>query len=315
MGCKSANQKYIEDIIKISSGKVDERIIELIIINTIFEEKDIYYLYKKFIKLEPNEQGCISNNQLLELPEFKYCPFRTHLIRVFQLDKETSNEIKEETKFDHDEMDEANNINPDRGFDSPNSPRKKLNKENKFEMSGNDNKDNSMVKVRTKNQNNNYLNSMDKNNGKRQGKRRQSYIKNPIVVGKQYIEFKKFCEIMKVFNYRCQIEEKIKCIFLKILKIVYFDLFDFDGDGRISPKDLKLFLGVINTKDDKNQVNAESNNIQDFNIESYVDPMILQIQKEIISNHSRNYIDFGDFRNLMWNTNIDKTCVIYLEAE
>jgi Ca2+-binding EF-hand superfamily protein len=31
-------------------------------------------------------------------------------------------------------------------------------------------------------------------------------------IGRQYIDFKKFCEIMKVFNYKTTVEEKIKCI-------------------------------------------------------------------------------------------------------
>jgi hypothetical protein len=35
MGCKSSNQKYLEKLIKISNKKVDERVVEAIIINTL----------------------------------------------------------------------------------------------------------------------------------------------------------------------------------------------------------------------------------------------------------------------------------------
>ena len=43
--------------------------------------------------------------------------------------------------------------------------------------------------------------------------------------------------------------------------------------------------------------------------------MINIMMNEIVTNKARNYIDFTDFKTLMWNTKVDKTCVIYLEEE
>jgi hypothetical protein len=41
----------------------------------LVDDKEIFYLYKRFIDLKPNEFGRISTTQLLNTPEFLYCPF------------------------------------------------------------------------------------------------------------------------------------------------------------------------------------------------------------------------------------------------
>lgn len=143
MGCKSANEKYTEEIIKISKKPANDMkyLIEQIIISTHYDEKDIYFLYKKFIKLEPNKHGHISNTQLLELPEFKWCPFKKHLIRVFKLtpDKETEkqeNEVEEEQDSEEaiptNNRNNINNVSDDFNnvFNIPNDDEKKKNKKN-----------------------------------------------------------------------------------------------------------------------------------------------------------------------------------------
>ena len=89
MGCSSSNQWYKQELIKIIDKSEQEikYMMEQIIINTSFNERDIYFLYQKFLRLDPSD-GLISNSQLMELPEFKYCPFKNHLIRVFKLSKD-----------------------------------------------------------------------------------------------------------------------------------------------------------------------------------------------------------------------------------
>lgn len=42
-------------------------------------------LYKKFIQLDVNNRGVLTNKEFLELPELKYTPFRPRLIDGFQL--------------------------------------------------------------------------------------------------------------------------------------------------------------------------------------------------------------------------------------
>ena len=49
-------------------------------------EKDIYNLAKIFFEF-PNHDGMISINQLLQLKEFKHCPFKRLLPRAFGVEK------------------------------------------------------------------------------------------------------------------------------------------------------------------------------------------------------------------------------------
>ncbi len=109
MGCKWSKEKYVSEIVKLSNKTEQEvkYMIEQIIINTNFKESDIYYLYDKFSRLEANKEGFISNSQLLELPEFKYCPFKKHLLRVFKL--ELKNEI-EESEFNANPPESINHV-------------------------------------------------------------------------------------------------------------------------------------------------------------------------------------------------------------
>jgi hypothetical protein len=138
MGCKSSSQKYADKLILKSMNKVDIGLIETIIINTLFHEKDIYYLYKKFLKLEPNPNGLISNTQLMELPEFKYCPFKSHLPRVFKLEKnplqpkEDENSNSNVSEEDSGEAEDSKN-----GSDRDKSPNANLKVNNKSDQNNN----------------------------------------------------------------------------------------------------------------------------------------------------------------------------------
>jgi len=66
-------------------GIIDDEIIDSIILKTNFEEEEILNLLIEFIKLEPNENGLISNYQFLQMPNIKYSPFGYHLLEVFEM--------------------------------------------------------------------------------------------------------------------------------------------------------------------------------------------------------------------------------------
>jgi hypothetical protein len=108
MGCTTSNEWYKQELIKISDKSEQEikYMIEQIIISSSFNERDIYFLYLKFLRLDPLD-GLISNSQLLELPEFKYCPFKKHLIRVFKLSKDNDDLPK---KTDQEEIHKDQNL-------------------------------------------------------------------------------------------------------------------------------------------------------------------------------------------------------------
>ena len=95
MGCQSVSAKYQQKLEEISKGKLDNRAVESIKMNTyciyyfnIVEEKELYFLYERFLKLNPNESGCIANNQLLSMHEFQYCALKNHLSRALCLESD-----------------------------------------------------------------------------------------------------------------------------------------------------------------------------------------------------------------------------------
>jgi Ca2+-binding EF-hand superfamily protein len=220
MGCHSTSEAYKFKIINLS--KLTEQqalyLIEQIKVSTNLNEKDIYHLMKKFYQLDPNEEGLLSNSQLLEFPQFKYSPFRKHLLRVFKLntseddlpqqadnievDLDNNNQILEQPKeknliFTEEEEDqeredsEISKMKDARMIDFSNR--------NKLAM-----KDENNINRETRN---NYISSLD--NSKQ---RKNSYVNIPVTLGIQYITFQKFCEIMKVFHHRCEVDDKIKCM-------------------------------------------------------------------------------------------------------
>jgi hypothetical protein len=55
--------------------------------------------------------------------------------------------------------------------------------------------------------------------------------------------------------------------------------------------------------------------MKDNDLDDYKESMVNLLCLEMISDKKRNYIDYREFSDLMWHTDIDKTCVIYLEKE
>ena len=55
----------------------------------LVNEKELLRLYKKFQDLDEHSKGVLTNRQLLNLPEFKYTPFRTRLVYALQLKSDT----------------------------------------------------------------------------------------------------------------------------------------------------------------------------------------------------------------------------------
>lgn len=64
----------------------------------------------------------------------------------------------------------------------------------------------------------------------------------------RYIEFAEFSTIMSLFNPRTGIDEKINCKSFcspNLSVLVYFRIFDVDGDGKINKKDLEKVMKML----------------------------------------------------------------------
>jgi len=88
MGLTNSKDKIIQKIIQLSQSgprALSDSDIQEIMMNSQFQEDELLKLYEKFQTLDENTAGVLTNQQLLNLDEFKYTPFRRRLIYGLQL--------------------------------------------------------------------------------------------------------------------------------------------------------------------------------------------------------------------------------------
>jgi len=212
----------------------------------LVEEKELFLLYQRFMQLGPDNHGLISNSKLLEMLEFKFCSFRKYLPKALKLMESVKNfkpeeiihsqEINErenETKnlegenFDRNKNEDTyknnkqneilkinknnllrneyesvltiNAVENENENLNENSKRENFNKSTKFnKLILNDNRDLDGV-------NNNNL---QENPGRTLGAEDNS---DSLLMEVSYIDFARFCNILKVFNPNYPVDMKIKC--------------------------------------------------------------------------------------------------------
>jgi len=281
--------------------------------NTYFSEKELFYLYQQFLKLNPNEAGLIAKNQLLNIPELKFCAFKKYLTKALKLDEEDSVKMDISTEKDEKKENKKDSTVSIKQDDREESKAKeegeiltlKENDKNKKIIEIQDKK-----KEEEKNESNKEEEKEDKNGKKDETKKEGNTSKDKIIVdndenkpiGKQNIDFKKYCEILKIFNINTPIDEKIR---------FYFDIYDVDNDDKISKDDFSKILFELLPEDLLNDGKTEANKEAKENVEKIVN----LIFKEVLGNEKHVYLEFDDFQKVLFQTNIDKTCVIHFGAE
>ena len=392
MGCFApSRQENIATIKKLSNNQIDERIIEEIIMNTYFEESELVKLYKIFRSLNPGTDGKINAMDFMEMPNIKYCAFKKYLVKAFNLEEK---DVKEEVNFDklamiqeyeaeEEERDIQNNMNKyesnNYSMSSSNSKSPNSNKADKMTMNNyidrneedrlknnKKNKSNKNIPKSKNNTDNKYnqlknnmklhpklnlnLRSNNNNNPNNPLRKRHRTIVNhkneKIDIGEHFLDFKKFCNYMKIFNIKYPVDLKIK---------FYFKIFDVDGDGLISRKDLRDFIEEVIPKndleedDEKSDLNVSIKNenpileLKEVNIQQEIDRELHNINNkiksgdngssnkndkdktkkinadeiidilftEVLGSVKRTNIELDEFSKLMWLTTIDSSCIIY----
>ena len=273
-------------------GIIDDEIIDAIILKTNFEEEEILNLLIEYIKLEPNENGLISNYQFLQMPNIKYSPFGYHLLEVFEMngkqaekdlekgiykfdnvrrvsetkkeeDKKSDDDKKSDEKKKDDDEDEEDKKKKKKDDDEDEEDKKKKKKDDDDEDEGkkkkkkDDDDEDEDKKKKKKDDDDEDKKSNDKSKNKKDEIEipldnapdsfkkydltaetkllKKLYEENGDTI--QYINFKKFCEILYYFSSHVKVDEKAR---------IFFKLFDFDKDGRIGIKDIKTYLDNLN---------------------------------------------------------------------
>lgn len=166
------------------------------------EPSEIYFLLKLFKELNPDNEYKISNNQLLQTNFLKHCPFRKNLIYAFGL--------KQEDFLDNNENHLSSN-------------KKKINIGNLYDdnvMKEKFNVNSIINEVKSKHiaetAHNNYIYQDDKDvvnifHDVNTQEITDLPTRTDFIIGKRTITFPKYCDVMKVFNWKASIDDKIKC--------------------------------------------------------------------------------------------------------
>lgn len=364
-GWFAKREKNLKTLIFLSEGSLNATLVEEIIMRTYFNEEELIKLYIMFKKLVPNRKQLIKTSSFFKLPFLEYCAFKDYLPRAFNIVIDNNNFINDkdsdsESESNNDEN--KNNVNYDKLYKNNNDDDVIYNNlySNKEFMSGkklkqkatvsnnlllsenksNKNTSNANLHVFENDfnrlGNNNFINDVDK----KFESSKEKFVINPntatdFVPNNSYrMNFRTFCNYLKVFNPKYPVDFKIK---------FYFKIFDVDGDGFISKDDLRKYIySVIPSKEEddeeleeikneeetkkeksKNKDN-DSQNKEEENIpenhnkkelsedEVDVEKIISILFKEVLGYENRASIEYEEFQKLMWITNIDTSCVIHL---
>ena len=150
------------------------------------------------------------------MSEFKYCALKKHLPRALNLEFDPNTSIHKEVNLNENEEKKEDNA-----VIIVKSNEEKLTlKENEPQLVKQDDiKENKLeIPVIQENKDKDKLSENQMETAKAMIKKEQDDDVFPI--GKQYIDFKKFCDHMRLFNPRTPIDTKVKCINLS-----YYSLF------------------------------------------------------------------------------------------
>ena len=119
MGGSGSKEKALSKIIKSSNEDINEQDLEEIMMNTQFNELELLKLHDKFLELDRNKRGKITNKEFLDIRELKVTPFRTRLLYAFPLKSDEEVKVAENLRAetlkiddykDLEDMLEGNNI-------------------------------------------------------------------------------------------------------------------------------------------------------------------------------------------------------------
>ena len=72
MGSGSSKEKALKNIVSKNRNNLSEQDLEEIMMNTQFNEFELNRLHEKFLELDQNERGKLSNRQFLEIGKRLY---------------------------------------------------------------------------------------------------------------------------------------------------------------------------------------------------------------------------------------------------
>ena len=299
MGCESSKkEKMDQKIIEESSGLINQAQLDNLYMSYNFTQNEMLTIIDEFKKLCKNPNGLITPENLMDFPPFHYSPFGYHILDALDL-----NDKSDSLEKDKGKKDEKLKIK-EKEKDKKKSKSKDKSKKDKSKK---DKKDKTGDK-KGEDTNEDLISDIPKMN-------------EDIENGDGNIGVQDFAYYVYLFSSHAKVLEKAQ---------LYFKLFDFDNDGKITPSDLIVYLE--NLENDSDKVLKETKKY--FNKERKInkDDYILELDKfksaktnRQIANliikeacsKGKNYMDFFDFRNMFLSTQFipEYSTPLYLEEK
>jgi len=301
MGATASKEKAIKNIIKNTRNSLTEQDLEEIMMNTQFNEYELYRLHEKFLTLDRQKRGKLTNREFLEIDELKWTPFRTRLLNAFPL--KTDDEVRaaqelraetlkledykdlEEMLKDKDKAGDVKNSKDDMATGMEEA-RRRANLDEEDEKRDASNKSNLPLEDEKKRDRGNHANMQgdDVNNEIDQ----ESYVR--LLGTMAYIDFSEFWKLLAIFNPRFNLDEKVK---------FYFRIFDFNQDKKITDDDLARIIDLMFGEAEEGSAGF----LPDEDKRHLIDKLMQESDTG-----QKGYLDYDDLEKVLWATNIEQKC-------
>ena len=335
MGCQSSKKERMDQkIIEESSGLINRAQLDNIYMSYNFTQNEVLTLIDEYKKICINPNGLITLDNLMDFPPFHYSPFGYHILDALDLydktdffekleeekkkdkddklkikkkEKEKEKEKSKKSKDKKDKKDKSKKDKKDKSKkDKSKKDKSKKDKSKKSKKDDDDDDDEGEIDIEELTKEDLISESPEENGNNNDGKK---------------IGIQDFVYYVYLFSSHAKIVERAQ---------LYFKLFDFDNDGKITPSDILIYLENLERDSDKviketkkyfnkeRKINKddyilELDKLKEANINKQIANLII---KEACTK-GKNYIDFFDFRNMFLSMQFipEYSCPLYLEEK
>ena len=327
MGCNATKEKeeFDKRIITESCGLINQSQLDNFYMSYNFTPNEILTIIDEYKKICPNPNGLITPDDLMNFPPFQYSPFGYHILEALDInnkDEDNADKKKDKKK----EKDKEKTDNKSKSKLKLKEKSKKNSKKKKKKAKDEEEEEEEEEEINEEEiTNEDQISDIPKVDAKdnKKGNKKESknddkkQNKNDDKNGK--IGFQDFVYFVYLFSSHVKILEKAQ---------LYFRLFDFDNDGKITPSDIIVYLENLDreSKEVLQETKKYLTKKRKINKDHYIEELSefknanenKQIANLIIKEASakgKNYIDFYDFRNMFLSMQFipEYSCPLYLE--
>jgi len=330
MGSDASKKKEEIDqkIIKESYGLINQNQLDNFYLSYNFTQNEMFTIIDEYKKICLNPNGLITPENLMDFPPFHYSPFGYHILEALDLNKDKEQDTLDNLiKKDKDKNKgsqlklaekESKKKSKSKSKTKSKSKSKKSNKKKKKSKKDEEEEEEEEEEINeediTTEDQISEIPKVDLNDKKKDSKKKNDDEEGTIGI-------QDFVYFVYLFSSHVKVIEKAQ---------LYFRLFDFDNDGKITPSDIIVYLENLNrsTEDVLKETKKYLTKKRKINKDDYILELSefknandnKQIANLIIKescSKGKNYMDFYDFRNMFLSMQFipEYSCPLYLEEK